>query len=127
MNLSSSCMTSNDVTNLYCLSVLFFKSPGKSEIFENYDIFNFGWSFSALQFTICNKDFGKMKTKSIEDFSTKQKRFYLSSSLHDNGCLLHTPNLLLEPNIFKGVLMFAQNVFHCNEFDSTSYWLFLIK
>ena len=68
-----------------------------------------------------------MKTKSFEDFPTKQKRFYSMSSLHGNDRLSHPPILLDEPQIFKGVLIFVQHVCHCNIFHSTSYCLFLSK
>ena len=35
-------------------------------------------------------------------------------AMHDNGCFLYTPILLLEPKIFNGVLVFA-DYFLCDK------------
>ena len=44
-------------------------------IFVKCDIYDFGWSFSALQLSTCPKDLHKKNNNSVEGFSTKQEKF----------------------------------------------------
>ena len=51
---------------VYCLSIVL----EKSDIFQNLDIYDFGWSSIALQFSKCPKGLYKMNDQSIKGFLT---------------------------------------------------------